>query len=83
MIVSSSDSRVSLAPVKCPWAGDGRLVGPSHFLDFHSVSVSELSQSVRRDLWPLRHLIRVMRRNEPGCMEALMLLENLHEGLKA
>ena len=61
--------------------------GPSVTLsDYHSVSrVSGPSQSVRRDLWPLRHFIRVMRRNEPVvygglrmllgfcCMEAAML----------
>ena len=35
-------------------------------LNFHSISVSGQSQNVRRDLWPLRHLIRVMRQNEPG-----------------
>ena len=34
--------------------------------DFHSVGVSGPSQSVRRDLWPLKHLIRVMRQNNWG-----------------
>ena len=37
------------------------LVGPSHF---HSVGVSGPSQSVRRDLWPCWHLIRVMRQDD-------------------
>ena len=38
----------------------------STFWNYCLVSISVTSQIVRRDLWPLRHLIRVMRRNEPG-----------------
>ena len=47
------DTQVSLAPQVI-------------LLNFQSVSVSGPSQNVRRDLWPFRHLIRVMRRNDPG-----------------
>ena len=43
----------------------GESVRRWHYTDFHSVGVSGPSQSVSTDLWPFRHLIRVMRRNEP------------------
>ena len=42
-----------------------RWVGPLVTLsDFHCVGVSGPSQSVRRDWWPFRHLITVMRRHD-------------------
>ena len=61
--------------------------------DFHSVSVSGPSQIVLREVWPLRHLIRVMRvygglhasriglygaRNARKNMMAAVLLKNIY-----
>ena len=57
-------SNASLAPT--PQArSEGWLVCQSVRLsDFHLVWVSEQSRSVHRDLWPFRHLIRVIRRHD-------------------
>ena len=60
------NTQVSLAPTHVRSRLVGWFVRPSHF------RISILSQSEngnqrnQSDLWPMRHLIRVMRRNEPG-----------------
>ena len=50
-----------------PMMSVGWLVGNWHSrISTAAVSLAGPSQRVRKDLWPFRHLIRVIRRDEPG-----------------